>query len=205
MEKSVSRDTVSQDRWENTRPLRAIIGGALPLDPPPFFLEAEIHEGESRDGLLSVALGLLILGAFFVIYPEAERTPVSFAILFLVSVAAACFYAAVRLFAYWWVWVRATRRYPLIGTVHPAARGELPRNSYVVVTFAPMIAFAAVWSVITWLVPPSTPALWLGPAVVAGIALRDARAGRRLLRLSSSYWIKRTKNGLDVLRPIRSL
>jgi hypothetical protein len=119
----------------------------------------------------------------------------------IASVTAASLYLGVRFITYWVVWSRVVRRYPLVGRTHPAARGELPKRSFLFVLVIPITACIALGAVLLYVGSGFTPALVLSMAVVAGIALRDVRAFRHVLFLECSYWIRDTPAGLEVLKP----
>lgn len=175
--------------------------GRLQIDPPPFYLHAEVRRGRSLWRLPALATGFALPAAYAVLIGASRPIP-SLALLMAVSLVSASFYLGVRFFAYWAAWLRAMTAYQAVGGIHPAARGELPRNYYVFVLLAPVGAFAAAALV---------PALWgtgfgaeitLAAAVVVGISIRDAQSALSLLAYDSKCWIKETDSGFDVLKPI---
>ncbi|MEJ2717216.1 MAG: hypothetical protein P8182_08770 [Deltaproteobacteria bacterium] len=111
-------------------------------------------------------------------------------------------YLGIRFITYWVVWSRVVRTYPLVGRTHPAARGELPKRSFLFVLVIPLAACMAIGAVVFHVSSVSRPVLFLAVAVVAGMALRDFRALGHVLFLECSYWIRDTPAGLEVLKPV---
>ncbi len=176
--------------------------GSLPLDPPPFFLEGEIRMGRARSMIAATLLGLLILLPYGLGHPQAGGKFPSLFALFVAAVAAAGGYFGVRFLVYWTQWARAIRNFPMVGGVHPAARGELPRNSFLWVLLTPVVT---VFPLCLWLSLRTTdlsPAFWLAASVAAGIAFPDLVAAGRLFLVPSDRWVNETPKGLDVLKPV---
>lgn len=176
---------------------------SLPLDPPPFYLEREIRLPSSGLGISSVLPGLIILLGVRALLPGNITEIPSLFLLMVISLVVGSSYFAARFLAYWAVWLRVTRRHVPVNGIHPAARGELPRNGFLLVLLAPVCTVMP----ITWAALRGEagfgPELWLAVAVMASISLRDLRAACRVLSIKSSYWIKETRFGLDVLKPVQ--
>jgi len=179
-------------------------GGAnsLRIDPPPFFLEREILFDRSRAWISTLGVGLLFLAPFLLLFDRPGGAFPSLGRLVVASFAAGTFYLGVRFLSYKGLWWAVGRAHEPVRGIHPAARGELPRNAYLIVLLAPLMAFVPG----CWLIFRSNrglgPELWLAIAVIAGSALTDLRAARHVLSMESSCWIKETPRGLDVLRPV---
>lgn len=179
-------------------------GNGLPLDPPPFYLEGEVRVGVQRGGVLGLAVGLVILLVFLALSTHASVAGASLSRLIIVSGAAAVFYLSVRLLLFWAVWFRAVRKHRGIVGVNPAARGELPRNGYLLVSILPLVAFVVACVVGSrWVADPG-PAVWLAMAVIAGIALRDLTAAWHVMFVAPYCWVKETGSSLDILRPVET-
>lgn len=184
-------------------PVRAGFRSAsLPLDPPPFFLEEEILVPSRGRGLYESTVGLLVLIALWLVFPEVSRPLPSLMELFAWAVGGAGFYYGMRLVTYYVVWLATLHTYPSSAGIHPAARGELPRNAFLVVLLFPIVAFVALCLVLSRFAFGFGPTAWIAAAVVAGVSLRDVRLAWNVLFLDTSRWIKKTKRGLDVLQPV---
>lgn len=170
--------------------------------PPPFFLAGEIRLSLSFAAAFSIVLGAGVLGIFLLLFPPLDHMIPSLLSLMVVSVGSGCLYLVVRFAAYWTAWFRVSRKYPLVGTVHPAARGELPRDHFLFVLSAPTALLIPTWGVLAGKGWGATPELWLSIAVVGGIALRDLRAAWRLLFLDPACWVKETRLGLEILKRV---
>lgn len=173
-----------------------------PLDPPPFFLEGEIRVEGTGFGLSALALGVLMVVSYPVLFGGADQPLPSLSLLVVVALVAASFYFGVRFLAYWGTWLRAIGRHSYNGGIHPAARGELPRNAFLVVLFAPLASFMVVGLVIWRLGLGVRPEFWLAAAMAVSISLRDLKAAWHVMRLDPECWIKETRHGIDVLRPV---
>ena len=173
------------------------------LDPPPFFLEGEIRMGGSGFGLSALAVGVLMVVFFPVLFEDASQPLPSLSLLVVVALVAASFYFGVRFLAYWGIWLRAIGNHAYNGGIHPAARGELPRNAFLLVLLAPLASFLAVGLVIWRLGIGIRPEFWLAAAVATSISLRDLKAAWHVMQLDSECWIKEKRHGIDVLRPVQ--
>jgi hypothetical protein len=173
-----------------------------PIDPPPFHPEGEVRSGIAGNCLLGLLVGTAVLLVFAKVSPQRGDPLPSPVILMAVSAVMAGFYVGVRFVAYWAVWLRTTEKYPSIRGVHPAGRGELPRNAFLVVLSAPLFACVPACALLIRFGPGFGPEAWLAIATVAATAVPDLRAARRLLAIAGSRWIKETRNGLDVLKRI---
>jgi len=176
--------------------------GTLPLDPPPFFLEKEIRLSASLPGLSPVLAGVLILVAYSLLMPHLQQSVLPFWRLLGVSVAAGGGYLVCGLFSYWAGWLWITKRHPVVGGIHPAARGELPRNVFLVSLLVPGAAVLTACLLAAKMGMGFGTELWLAVAVVAGNVLGDLRAAWHLASVKPACWVKRTPLGLDVLRPV---
>lgn len=175
---------------------------SLPLDPPPFFLEGEIRMGRARSTIAAILVGLLILLPYGLGYPQTGGRFPSLTALFLAAVAAAAAYFGVRFLVYWIQWARAIRKFPMVGGVHPAARGELPKNFFIWVLLTPSLT---VFPLCLWFSLTATdlsPAFWLAASIAAGIAFPDLVGAGRLLLVPSDRWVNEIPDGLDVLKPL---
>jgi len=172
------------------------------LDPPPFFLEEEVRFRTRFMGVYPVAAGALVLAILRWVSPVGTDSLPSLLVLFISAIGATGFYWGWRLLSYWSVWAYVFRRYPTWGGINLAARGELPRNGFLLVLFAPSIAFILLCVMLVRLGLGFGPTLWMAAAVVAGISLRDLHAGWTLLFRDRSTWVKETPTGLDVLKPV---
>ena len=176
--------------------------GSLPLDPPPFLLEKEIRLSDSFVGLGPVMAGVLILGAYVLLFHNPRQSILPFWHLMGVSAAAGGLYLVGGLFSYWAAWLWVTTRHSVVGGIHPAARGELPRNVFLAVLLVPGAAVLTACLLASRAEQGFAPELWLAVAVVAGNVLRDLRAAWHLVSEQPACWVKRTRRGLDVLRPV---
>lgn len=182
----------------------AVNGNGLPLDPPPFYLMGVVRIGVPRGGVFGFAVGLAILLLFVVLNTNASEVGGSLGRLTIASAAAAIFYLGARKLIFWVVWLAALRKNQASGAVNPAARGELPRNGYLLVSVLPLVAFViACVAGSRWVADPG-PGMWLAVAVIAGIALRDLTAAWRMMFVPRYCWIKEKGSSLDILRPVRS-
>jgi hypothetical protein len=179
-------------------------GNGLPLDPPPFYLEGVVWVGVPRGGAFGFAVGLAILLLVVVLNTTPSGAGGSLGRLMVASIAAAAFYLGARKLIFWVVWLAALRKNQASGAVNPAARGELPRNGYLLVSILPLVAFViACVAGSRWVTDPG-PGMWLAVAVIAGIALRDITAAWRVMFVPPYCWIKEKGSSLDILRPVRS-
>jgi hypothetical protein len=175
---------------------------STPLDPPPFTLEKHVSLPVTRSALWAVVLGsLLLVGSRFLFVGTSRSIP-PLIWLIVASVTSAGLYLGIRFITYWVVWSRVVRTYPLVGRTHPAARGELPKRSFLFVLVIPFAACMAIGAVVFHVSSASRPVLVLAVAVVAGMALRDLRALGHVLFLECSCWIRDTPAGLEVLKPV---
>lgn len=174
---------------------------SIPLDPPPFILERHVSLPVTRSAMWAVVLSSLLLVGFRVLFAHTGRSIPPLLWLMAASITAAGLYLGVRFITYWAVWSRVVRTYPLVGRTHPAARGELPKRSFVFVLVIPIATCIALGVVLIYLGSGFSPELVLAMAVVAGVALRDVRALGHVLFLECSYWIRDTPAGLEVLKP----
>jgi hypothetical protein len=177
---------------------------SLPLDPPPFFLEGEIRMGRARSMIAATLVGLLILLPYGLGHPQGGGTFPSLIALFLAAVAAAGAYFGVRFLVYWTQWARAIRNFPMVGGVHPAARGELPRNSFLWVLLTPSLTVFPLCLCFSLTTTNLSPAFWLAASIAAGIAFPDLMGAGQLLLVPSDRWVNETSKGLDVLKPVAS-
>jgi hypothetical protein len=175
---------------------------ALPLDPPPFFLETEIRLVFPGLGLYTTGVGLLVLTAFRSTFPGHYQPLPSLTILLVTSVVSVGFYYGVRLLSYWCVWAWVIRKHPPVGRIHPAARGELPRNAFLFVLLCPCSAFIPLCAFLYIQTGAFRPELWLAVAVAAAISIKDLRAVWHLSSIDPSRWVKETSSGMDVLKLI---
>ena len=175
----------------------------LPLDPPPFYLEGEIPWTGPGFGIQTTCVGLLVLLALWLLSPDASYPLPSLTVLLVTSVGSAGYYHAVRFVSCWVVWAWVIRSYPSMGGIHPAARGELPRNMFLLALLSPLCAFVPLLGVCMYAGGEQfLPEIWLVVAVAAAISIRDVRAARRLLCVDSTRWVKDTARGMDILKLI---
>lgn len=193
------KDTPADTRQKVTPPVEPI---PRQLDPPPFFLDGEIRVGGSKSALSAVALGILILLLYPVLFDEPRQALPPMSLLLVAALVAASFYLGVRFLAYWVIWLRAIGRHSYTNGIHPAARGELPRNAFLVVLLAPLASFLLI-GVLIWAIGIRLwPEFWLAVAVAFSISVADLKAALHVARLDSGCWIKENRHGIDVLRPI---
>ncbi len=155
-------------------------------------------------GVYSTCVGLFVLCAFRLLFPGIHSPLPSLISLIVVSAGSAVFYYGIRHSSYWLAWAWVIRRYPSIGGIHPAARGELPRNAFLLVLLFPCLGFVPLCAVMYGFHEGFRPALWLCIAVGAALSVRDLRVVRHLLFIDRSRWLKETMNGMDVLKFIDS-
>ncbi len=177
---------------------------SLPLDPPPFFLEQEIRISFKGLSVYATCVGLLVLVVLRSIFPGAYNPLPSLIALIVTSAGSAGYYHGVRLLSYWLVWAWVIRRYPSTGGIHPAARGELPRNAFLIVLLSPCLGFVPLCAVLYGIYNGFRPELWLCIAVGAALSVGDMRAVWHLMFIDSSRWLKETTTGMDVLRLVGS-
>lgn len=195
--------TIIQEDWLKEEPIKTIgVRQARPLGPPPFYLETEIRHGSTWGSLLSLAVGLGVLLSYLALLWPSDVAYLSLGRFMLFAFSAGCWYLTVRFVSYWGSWGFAAQKYQVIGTVHPASRGELPRNWFILVRVAPSIALTLLLVLMYLVGIVCGPEVWLAIAVVSGTVLRDLKAVWRLMRVNAESWILQTKSGLDVLRPI---
>ncbi len=183
--------------------LRYVPGSAAsPLAPPPFYLDREIRLSGVRTAMLATVLGLGIVTLFLFAHGPLSAPLPSLGFSTLVSVLSAAACLVVRFVCYRLVWTFVSRSYPLRGSVHPAARGELPRNAYLFVLTAPTALLVAAFSVAALWNIEFGPEMWLAVAVAAAVCSGDFVAAGHVVRVNSAFWIMETGAGLDVLRPV---
>jgi hypothetical protein len=175
---------------------------STPLDPPPFTLEKHISLPVTSSAIWALGLSCLLLIAYRLLFAETGRPIPSLLWLMVASIVGAGSYLGIRFITYWMVWTQVVRTYPLVGRTHPAARGELPKRSFLFVLIIPIAASLSMCAAIYHVSSSSFQVLVLQIAVIAGIALRDMRALRHVLFLENSYWIRDVPAGLEVLRPV---
>ncbi len=163
---------------DNSRARTASYG--LPMDPPLFLLGGEIRLNGWRMGISSTGTALAVLLAFRLLLPIPHRPLPSLSVLMLASLGAASFYFAVRLAAYWGVWLRISGRYPQKGGRYLGANGELPKNAFLMVFVAPIALFVSICLVLVIGNGPLGPGWWVAIAVAAGVAFRDLKAIRHV-------------------------
>lgn len=175
---------------------------ALPLDPPPFYLAKEIRLSSARAWISSLALGVFVLIVYRALLPSGSiHVPPLGRLLWVSAVTVAVFFA-IRFAAYRLAWFLTIRMYPPEGGIHPAARGELPRNAFVFSVGTPVLVLVAAYVLaFTW-GGGAAPELWLVSAVGTAICVRDLRLLAHAVCQESSQWIKETPVGLDVLNPV---
>jgi hypothetical protein len=178
--------------------------GSLPLDPPPFFLEKEVRLRFAGGGALGLLVGTMVVVVSRIVSLDPAGSTPSLAPLMAVSFAVGFFYLGTRFLAYSLTWLTVTRKYPLIGRIHPAARGELPRKPFLLVLLVPGATVVPVCVALAAAVPALVPVLWLAIAVAARLAAPDLQAAWKVLGADPSCWIKETKIGLDVLNPLNA-
>ena len=175
---------------------------ALPLAPPPFYLDREIRLSGPRTAVATTLLGLGIVAVSLLVYGQLSGPLPSLWFLTLISVLAAAGCLMVRFACYRLVWTWVSRSYPLRGSVHPAARGELPRNAYLLVLVTPTLALVAACTLVAVWNLKLGPEMWPAIAVAVAVCSGDLIAARHVVRLNSAYWIMETPARLDVLRPV---
>lgn len=126
----------------------------------------------------------------------------SLMVMLLASAGSAGYYYGVRFLSYWVVWAWVTRRHPSIGGIHPAARGELPRNAYLLTLLSPILAFVPLCGGLLAGGAGILPEICMAIAVAAAVSVRDLRAAMSLLSVDSSRWVKETARGMDILKLI---
>ncbi len=199
---SVKRYSAAMIQGNLMRHSRPVVrGSSLPLDPPPFFLNGEIKLPATRCvvDFLTGAVPILLFMAL--IFRGSNRSPVSLAMLFVPAVGVLAGYLVMRTASYWTVWLWTSGQYPANGGIHPTARGELPRNAYIVVLVAPAALWVPMCGLISYLASGLGPETWLVFGTGAGIALTDARIAHEVWSLDRDSWVMETKSGLDVLTP----
>ena len=199
--------TVPLGRTESQATLRA--GGmpgwaasalsSSPVDPPPFFLEDEIVLPSRGLALYALVVGLLILIALRLLSVVTYPLP-SLSRLMAFSVGTGLLYHSIRFVSYGIAWAAVKRSYPLSGGIHPAARGELPRNAFLLVLLLPAATFIPLCVGYVFEGKGFGPEMWLVVAVLASLSLRDITAGWNLLFCNSDTWVKAHERGLDVLK-----
>jgi hypothetical protein len=183
----------------NPRPAQDV--SSLPLDPPPFILKKYVSLPVTRSALWAVGLSLVILLGYRLLFAGTGRHVPSLLWLMMASVAGAGLYLGIRFITYWVVWTHVVRTYPLVGRTHPAARGELPKRSFLFVLVIPVTTSLSLCFALFHITSGLAQVLVLPIAVIAGIALRDIRALGHVLFLEGSYWIRDTPAGMEVLKP----
>ncbi len=172
------------------------------LDPPPFFLESEIRVGGSGFGLTALGVGVLMVVSFPMLAGKPSQPLPSLSLLVVVALVAASFYIGVRFLTYWIIWLRAIGSHSYNDGIHPAARGELPRNAFLIVLLAPLTSFIVIALLIWRLGVDFRPEFWLAVAVAVSISLRDLKAAWHVIHVEPDRWIKETRHAIDVLRPV---
>ena len=197
--------TIVQEDWFKEVPVKTSRSCYVkPLGPPPFYLETEIRYSSSWGRVLGFAVGIALLLFYLAFQFPNEGANLTLGRFMLIPIGFGCWYLTIRFFAYWGAWGFTAQKYQVIGTVHPASRGELPKNWYIFVKLAPSVAL------ILLLVPLYVvgivlgPEVWLTISVIAGTMLRDCKTVWQLMRINKGSWILQTKSRLDVLRPIDS-
>jgi hypothetical protein len=183
----------------DTKPLTR--AASLPLDPPPFYLEREVRLPGRGSWKRSTLVGLIVLLIFRLLLPDRYEDLPSLESLLAVSLGTVATFALVRFAAYWLVWLRVKGRFAANGGIHPAARGELPRNAFLLALITPIVIMIfgclTVWQRTTGF----ETELVVAVAVIAAVSCRDLTALWRVRSFDRSHWIKVTKGGLDVLKP----
>lgn len=170
-----------------------------PVDAPPFLLDDEIVLPSRSLALYALVVGLLILIALRLLFVVSFPLP-SLGRLVAFSVGTALLYHCIRFVSYWIAWGVVTRKYPLTRGIHPAARGELPRNAFLLVTILPSAAFVPLCGAYVLAGNGFGPEAWLVVSVVASLSIPDVSAGWNLVLCSPDTWIKSSERGLDVLK-----
>lgn len=183
----------------NPRPAQDV--SSLPLDPPPFILEKYVSLPVTRSALWAIGLSSVILLGYRLLFAETGGPIPSLLWLMSASISGAGLYLGIRFITYWAAWTHVVRTYPLVGRTHPAARGELPKRSFLFVLVVPVATSLSLCAALFHITSGLAQVLVLPIAVIAGIALRDMRALGHVLFLDGSYWIRDTPAGLEVLRP----
>lgn len=176
------------------------VPGAHPVDVPPFILEREISHSATRTGLYGTVLGSAVLVFFRFVGPSSSENFPGLSLLLAVSMGTAGFYFSVRFGCYWCIRWKASLDAVIPGRIDPKARGELPRNGFLLVWVCPLVACIPVWAVIVRSGDVDPALLQLSVAVASGIASRDLMAAWYALFVDASRWIKETRRGLDVLK-----
>ncbi len=170
------------------------------VDPPPFYLAEEIRLGPVRGTVGFVLMGGLILLLLWFFVPIPETDSPSLTELILIAFCCACGYLSARRLCYWLAWMRAVSRHGISRGIHPAARGELPKGSFICALAAPILLCGLISPlVVHWLNWGSGPRLWLMAAVLVPLVQRDVRAAAKLVFATPQSWIKERSYGYDVL------
>lgn len=160
--------------------------------------------GRARSAIAGTLLGLAVLLPYGLSRLHSAGSMPSLLLLFGAAAGAAGAYFGIRFLLYWIQWARAIRKFPMVGGVHPAARGELPRNSFLWVLLTPVLMVVPFCLAFSLKTSEVSPAFWLAASVGIGISLPDLVGAGQLLLVPPDRWINETRNGLDVLKRIAS-
>jgi hypothetical protein len=198
--------TIIQEEWfREAAPAKTIAARYVqPLGPPPFYLEAEMRYSPAWSRVFGLVAGIGLLLFYIAFLLPNERANFTLGRFMLIPLSFGCWYLTVRLVAYWGAWGFTAQKYQVIGTVHPASRGELPKNWYIFVKLAPSVALISLLVPLYLVGIVLGSEVWLAIAVIAGTVIRDCKTVWQLMRVNRGSWILQTRFGLDVLRPIDS-
>jgi hypothetical protein len=173
----------------------------MALGPSPFHVEAQRRRPGKRLWIIGILMAIVGGRIVYQYYRDLSFAP-ELTTLLAWSVSAAVIYMIIRRLAYKTIWLRVSRTYPLQGRVHPAARGELPRNHYLLALLTPGLSIIVLILAARMFSLGNTADIILF-ATVAGItALGDIWALTHCLAAGKDNWILETERGLDTLRPV---
>jgi hypothetical protein len=170
-----------------------------PLGPTPHKLQHKRRLSRIRLWAMVCAVGVLGGAKVYWSY-RAMGMAAEFTTLAFCSLAAPLFYVVVRRSIHGALWWRVSRTYPLYGRVHPAARGELPRNLYCMVFSLPFAAGIGLSLILLLTGLWRQPHMELFLTVLTITALGDIWSLFQCLAAQSKTWIMERENGLDVLK-----
>jgi hypothetical protein len=147
-------------------------------------------------------VAVFVCGLYATVVWAGDQPLPSLISLVLVSLGSAGAYLTIHHLVYILIWFRALRKYQEVRGIHPAARGELPRNAFAVVLCAPFLGIAAFLGGIVTLGLGLRPLVWMGAAVTMGLFVRDLEALWHLSGVDRGAWITQSTTGLDILKPV---
>lgn len=177
------------------------LANGQPLGPAPY--NSLSHSETPKKSIWLMGFVIAFIGSFYIYrtYKGMETTPELGGLLFWAAIAP-IEYMFVRRVTYRAIWLWVSRSYPLVGRIHPAARGELPIGKYLVVLIFPWIASIATFGAVIITGLAKWPEIGLFAMLFLIVALEDVWALFHCLRADRNSWIMETNSGLETLRPV---